>query len=187
MNKVKLPDNRIWYHRPVFLVGVNVDGKPNVMTAAGTGFANGQPPMVSVPFRRGRYTLRGILENNNFSLNIPSVNQIKEVDYCGTASGLNIDKVTVCKFKIFNGQMSRAPMIEQCPVNLGCKVAQVISLGSHDLVIGEIVETLVSDELLTDGNLDTRKLKAIVYMQNPDQYLAFGELIGRPHEIGKKL
>ncbi len=78
-------------------------------------------------------------------------------------------------------------MIEQCPVNMGCKVLQVISLGSHDLVIGELVETLVSDELLTDGRLDTHKLKAIVYIQNPDQYLALGELLGKPHEVGKEL
>ena len=106
MTKVKLPDNRIWYHRPVFLVGVYLDGKANVMTAAGTGFANGQPPMVSVPFRRGRYTLSGILENKAFSLNIPSVDLIKEVDYCGTVSGLNVDKVAVCKFEIFNGNLS---------------------------------------------------------------------------------
>jgi flavin reductase (DIM6/NTAB) family NADH-FMN oxidoreductase RutF len=78
MSKIQLPE---WYDRPVFLVGVYVDGKPNVMTAAGTGFANGQPPMVSVPFRRGRYTLKGILENKTFSLNIPSVELIKEVDF----------------------------------------------------------------------------------------------------------
>ncbi|MFH1638814.1 MAG: flavin reductase family protein, partial [Chloroflexota bacterium] len=59
--------------------------------------------------------------------------------------------------------------------------------GSHTLVIGEVLETLVSEDCLTDGKPDARKIKAMIYCQSPEQYFAFGEYLGKPHGIGLEL
>jgi len=90
-----------------------------------------------------RYTLKGIHQNNTFSVNVPSVDIAKETDYCGIESGSKVDKVTICGFDVFYGKVETAPMVEQCPVNLECSVVHTLNLGSHSLVVGRIEETLV--------------------------------------------
>lgn len=67
MVKVTMRPERLMYPRPTLLVGANVDGKANFMAVGGGGVANGEPPMISVPIRHQRYTLKGILQNLTFS------------------------------------------------------------------------------------------------------------------------
>jgi len=68
MPKTLLGPKRFMYPRPVFLVGANVNGKPNFITIGGGGVADGEPPMISIPIRHHQYTLKGILENRTFSI-----------------------------------------------------------------------------------------------------------------------
>jgi flavin reductase (DIM6/NTAB) family NADH-FMN oxidoreductase RutF len=79
-------------------------------------------------------------------------------------------------------------MIEQCPLSLECKVAHVLNLGSHALIIGEIVETHISADCLTDGRPDVDKIKPFAYVQSTDMtYRAFGEVLAPAFEVGRKL
>jgi flavin reductase (DIM6/NTAB) family NADH-FMN oxidoreductase RutF len=173
---------------PALVVGANVAGKPNFLTIAWSGIACGEPPMISVALRHQRYTLKGILENRTFSVNVASVDQVKEADYCGTASGAKVDKVKVCGFDVFYGKLGNAPLIEQFPVNLECSVEQTLDLGSHLLVIGRIEETHVSEEALTDGRPDVDKIRPFAYIGAPPQtYLAMGENIGKAYTVGQEL
>ena len=104
------------YPKPALLVGANVDGRPNFMTVAWGGIACGTPPMLSVAIRPARYTYQGIQENKTFSVNVPPVGLVKEVDYCGVVSGKRADKVADCKFTVFYGELKTAPLIEECPI-----------------------------------------------------------------------
>ena len=151
MGKVALGPQTLVYPMPAMLVGADVDGKPNFMAVAWGGIACGDPPMISVAIRHVRHTLKGIRQNQTFSVNIPSVELVKETDYCGMVSGSKADKVRACRFEVFYGKLGNAPLIGQCPVNLECRVVQILNLGSHSLVIGRIEETYVSEECLTDG------------------------------------
>ena len=172
---------------PVVLVGTTVDDKPTFMTAAWVGVANSNPPMISVAIRPARYTLKG-MKNNEFSINIPSVDVAKEADYCGMVSGAEVDKAAVCKFKIFYGILKKAPLIEQCPVNLACKVEHILELGSHHLIIGRVEETQVSENCMTGDRPDIKKIKPFVYgMGSPSEYYPLGESIGKGFSIGKDL
>jgi len=113
---------------------------------------------------------------------------LKETDYCGARSGSEVDKVEVCQFKVFYGKLSSAPLIEQCPVNLECKVVQILELGSHSLVVGRVEETHISESCLTDGNPDIDKIRPFIYTGFPDsQYFALGEFIAKGHSIGREL
>ena len=188
MGKVLMGPQTWIYPMPALLIGVNVDDKPNFMTVAWSGIANGEPPMISIALRHQRYTLRGIRQNLTFSVNVPSADLVRETDYCGLASGSKVDKVKVCQFKVFYGKLGNAPLIEQCPLNLECKVVHNLDLGSHSLVIGRVEETHVSESCLTDGQLDVDKIKPIIYVTAPARrYYAYGKVIATAFSAGREL
>jgi flavin reductase (DIM6/NTAB) family NADH-FMN oxidoreductase RutF len=93
-------------------------------------------------------------ENMTFSVNVPSADQVKEVDFCGIKSGAKEDKVRACKFKVFYGKVETAPMVEQCPVNLECRIEHMLDLGN--VVVGKIEESTCG-QLLHGGDVDVRR------------------------------
>ncbi len=187
MAKISLAPDRYIYPRPTLLVGANVNGKPNFLVVSAIGVANAKPPMMSLAIRHERYTLAGILDNMTFSIITPSVDQIKETDFCGIYSGAKVDKVKACGFKVFYGSLKTAPMIEQCPLNLECRVAHVMDLGTHAFIIGEVIGSYADEGCLTDGKPDPKKVRPIIYSMELQEYSAFGEVIGKAFSIGRKL
>jgi flavin reductase (DIM6/NTAB) family NADH-FMN oxidoreductase RutF len=173
---------------PAVLVGTVFDGRPNFATYAWCGITGGEPPTLAVGVRHQRHTLKGILQNRAFSVNVPSADQAKEADYCGLVSGANTDKAKVCGFKVFFGGLQAAPLIEQCPVNLECELLHTLDIGVHLLVVGRIVQAHVSEDCLTDGQPDIMKIRPFVYSRGATaRYNAVGEVIGRAFDIGKEL
>ena len=185
--KVTMHPDRLMFPRPTLLVGANIDGKANFMTVGGGGVANADPPMISVLIRHNRHTLKGVLQNLTFSVNTPSSDLVAETDYCGIVSGAEVDKASICKFTVFYGKLLTAPLIEQCPINLECKVAHILNLGSHALVIGQVEGTYVSEDCLTQGKPDVSKMKPFIYNHESGEYLAFGEVIAKAYSIGRQL
>ena len=175
MSKVTLGPRTILYPTPAILVGANVNDKPNFMTAAWCGIINSRPPMLSVSLQHQRYTLKGIQQNQTFSVNVPSIEMVKETDYCGSTTGSKTDKVADCGFKIFYGKLLTAPLVEQCPVNIECRVAQMLDLGSHVCILGLIEEVHVTDSSLTDGEPDADKIRPLIRSAGAGaKYRAFG-------------
>ncbi len=173
---------------PVLLVGADVDGKPNFCTIAWSGVACAEPLMISVAIRHVRHTLKGIEQNGTFSINVPSIELVKQADYCGIYSGAKVDKVAACGFKIFYGKLASAPLIEQCPINIECAVHERLDLGTHVLVIGRVEETHASDTCLTDGKPDIEKINTFVYTSSPvKEYRAIGKPFAQAFSIGKEM
>ena len=188
MTKVLMGPSTLIYPMPALLIGTVVGGKTNFMAVAWSGIANAEPPMISVAIRHKRYTNQGIKEHQEFSVNVPSADLVKEVDYCGSVSGSKVDKAEVCGFKVFYGKLTHAPLIEQCPINMECKVEHTLDLGSHALVIGRILETHVSESCLTNGEPDVIKIKPFAYIGRPDAYYySLGDVLGKAFSIGQSL
>jgi flavin reductase (DIM6/NTAB) family NADH-FMN oxidoreductase RutF len=188
MAKVLMGPQTWLYPMPALLVGADVDGRANFMAVAWGGIANGEPPMLSVAIRHSRHTLKGIRESQTFSVNVPACGLVKETDYCGIESGARVDKAAVCRFKVFYGKLENAPLIEQCPINLECRVAHILELDSHALVIGRIEETHVSESCLTDGKPDVAKMMPFSYVSSPaSHYRALGEVVASAFSVGKEL
>jgi len=187
MAKIQMGPQTLIYPMPTLLVGAEVDGKPNFMTAAWGGIANGRPPMISVAIQPHRYTNKGIRQSRAFSVNVPSSDMVRETDYCGIVSGSKINKVEVCRFNVFYGKLKNVPLIEQCPINLECEVVHILGLGSHELIIGRIEETHITESCLTDGKPDVTKIKPFIYTMSSSQYYAFGEVIAKAFSIGLEL
>jgi flavin reductase (DIM6/NTAB) family NADH-FMN oxidoreductase RutF len=187
MHKVKLEQGSgpapILVAYPVVMVGARVDGKADFATVAWTGVAASVPPTISIALQHHRHSLKGIRQNMVFSVNIPSVDQVKETDYCGLVTGAKVDKVATCGFKVFYGKLDNAPLIEQCPVSHACEVVQILNLGSHELIIGRIVETYVSEDCLTDGRPDAAKVRPLLFSSG--KYNAVGAGVGDAFQAGK--
>jgi len=167
---------------PTLLVGANVRGKPNYMTAAWATVACMAPPMVCVAINKARYTAKGIEENKTFSLNVPSTKQVVETDHCGLVSGAHEDKSGV--FHSVYGKLKTAPLAEECPVNIECKLFKSVDCGSHMLHIGEVVEIHADKACVTDGKPDITKVNPILYAQAT--YFGVGKQVEKAFEAGKK-
>jgi len=172
---------------PALLIGTVVDDRANFMTAAWGCIANAEPPMLSVSIRRSRHSRKGIEQDGAFSVNIASASQARQVDFCGIESGAKTDKAARCGFTVFYGALEKAPLIEQCPLNMECTVAQIVELPTHSLVIANIVQTHVSEDCLTNGKLDAAKLDPIIYVTAPRKYARLGENVADAFSAGMTL
>lgn len=184
MDKEKLGPQTLLYPMPATLIGTVIDGKPNFMTAAWCGIAAFRPPALTVGIQPVRHTLKGIQDHGTFSVNVPSADLVNKVDYCGIYSGKKKDKSQL--FKTFYGSLNSAPLIEECPVNLECKVKHSLELGSHILFVGEIVETHISAECLTDGKADADKIDPLIYVTALQQYRRLGDVVAKAFDVGKE-
>ena len=128
MSKIKMGPQQFLNPKPVVLVGTVVNKKPHFITVSWIGITSANPPTMAIAIRNIRYSLEGIKKNMTFSVNIPSIDMVKETDYCGSVSGSEYDKIKECIFKIFKGSLDSAPLIEQCPINIECEVLQIVEL-----------------------------------------------------------
>lgn len=149
---------------PVVLISSGNLEKANIATVAWTGIINTEPAMLYISLRESRYSHKIISKSKEFVVNIPSDNFAREVDFCGTKSGKNIDKFKECKFTKRISNVISAPAIKECPINIECIVKEQKNLGSHDIFISEIVSVSVDKSILTENNkIDYVKAKLLAY------------------------
>ena len=175
MNRIPIGKN-VAPPMPTTLVGAVVEGKANFMAVAWVSRVNTKPPMIAIAVNKERHTRKGIVENKTFSVCIPSVEMEELTDYCGVVSGRDVDKSQL--FEVFYGELGTAPMIAECPVNIECKLSQIVELPTHGLFIGEIVEAYSEDRFLTDGKPDIKKTNPFLLTLPDRKYWAFGEQVG---------
>jgi flavin reductase (DIM6/NTAB) family NADH-FMN oxidoreductase RutF len=174
------------YPMPTILLGAYVNGKPNYLTVAFCGIVQVSPPMIAVTLGKMHYTNEGIRENHCFSVNIPSRHMVEVTDYCGMVSGKKSDKSKI--FETFCGKLEKAPMIRECPVNLECRLVDILDFGSaNEVFIGEIVESYAEERYLCNEIPDIKKIEPIVFSMYDNNYWGIGEHLGKAWSIGKKL
>jgi flavin reductase (DIM6/NTAB) family NADH-FMN oxidoreductase RutF len=167
---------------PTALIGANVKGKPTFMTIAFCNMVSSNPPVFILASVKSHYTNIGIKDNKTFSVNFPSESQVKAADYCGIVSGHREDKSKI--FHTFYGELKNAPMIEDCPLVMECKVLQSFELANNEIFTGEIVAGYCEEKYLTDGAPDLKKIKPIIYSWS-DDYWKLGGNLGRAFSVGK--
>jgi flavin reductase (DIM6/NTAB) family NADH-FMN oxidoreductase RutF len=123
---------------PIVLIGSMVHNRPNYMVVGYISpFDFGKYILLSL--YKKRYTRIGINEKETFSVNIPSESLLKETNICGNKSGREIDKGEL--FDVFFGELKTAPMIQQCPINIECELADVLDYGDNEGIIGRVVKS----------------------------------------------
>jgi flavin reductase (DIM6/NTAB) family NADH-FMN oxidoreductase RutF len=181
--KIRLGAKNCLYPLPTTIIGAMVNKKPNYIAIAHVGIMD--PGSISLGINKSHYTNAGIKENKSFSVNIPSIQLVKETDYCGLVSGKNTDKTNL--FKTFYGKLKTAPMIEECPLNMECELINIVDFPNHDVFIGKVIETYCNNECLTNGIVDYSKVQPILFIMNDLGYWNIGKRFAKAWEIGKKI
>jgi len=184
MNKINVGANFPLYPMPVSLVGALVKDRPNFLAVAWFSRVNLDPPILAVALNKVRHTGVGIQEHKTFSVNIPGTDLVVETDYCGIVSGKEVDKSAL--FQVFYGELKTAPMIQQCPLCIECKLIQSVSLPTHNLFIGEVEGAYTEERYLTDGKPDMHKMKPFLFIRPDGTYWTLGEKVGEAYQIGKQ-
>lgn len=179
----------IIYPSPVLIVATyDKKGKPNAMTAAWGGICCSEPPCVTVSLRKATYSYDNIIENEAYTINIPSENYVKECDYFGSASGRKSDKFLATGLTPIRSDLVLAPYIKEFPFILECKLLHSFKIGLHTQFIGEIVDVKVDESVMdANGNPDIEKVKPIIYATSSKSYYGIGKKIGDAWSIGKDI
>ena len=152
--------------------------KPNIITLAWAGNVCSDPPMVSVSIRRSRYSYDIIKETGEFVLNLTTESLARKADLCGVKSGRDIDKFETVHLTPQPSKKIKAPGIMESPVNIECKVEQIIPLGTHDLFLAKVLGVSVDESLLNKkGTLDLKRANLVAWSHG--EYMGLGKKIGK--------
>ena len=134
---------------------------------------------------KSKHTFKGIDEHKTFSVNFPDEDLVVKTDYIGIRSGKDVDKSEL--FDVFYGELKTAPMIRECPVTAECIVHDIIDMGSHYLVLGEVKHLYSEERYMTDGVLDQKKLRPLLFTNPARQYWSLGDVVADAYSVGKQM
>jgi len=189
MQRKNLGGKNVLYPSLTTIVGADVAGKPNWLAVAHVGIMNHAygdvPQYLSVGLHSSHHTNKGIHEHGEFSINIPSQAMLQVTDYVGLVSGEKVDKSDL--FPVERGSLAHAPLIGSCPLSMELKLYQTITIGLHEIFIGELVTTYIDESCLTDGKPDLAKIDPLLFDFMRIDYWSIGQRTGKPWAAGKAL
>ena len=166
------------YPLPAVMVSCGRPGeRPNIITIAWTGTVCSSPAMVSISVRPERYSYPIIKDTGEFVINLTTEKLIRAADWCGVKSGRDVDKFLEMHLTAGPASKVACPLIEESPVNIECRVEQLLELGSHHMFLAR-VEAVDADERFLDpkGRFDLSKAQPAVYSHG--EYFALGKQLG---------
>jgi len=177
------------YNLPVWVVGTfNKHGDPCVMTASWGGVCNSNPPCVAVSLNKKTQTYKNIKKRKAFTINVPSSDHVREVDYFGITSDIKEDKFAFSGLLPIKSSVVDAPYVEEFPVVVECKLFRTVDLGSHVQVIGQIMDLKVDEKALDEMGLpDINKIKPFCFDPQNRSYYGIGGELGQAFEEGQPL
>ncbi len=187
--KKSLGARTLAFPTPVWLVGTyDAQGKPNLMTAAWGAIVCSKPPSIGVSLRKATYSYGSIVARQAFTINVPAEKHVKEADYCGIASGRDVDKFATCGFTPVKSDLVDAPYVQECPLILECKLIHTVEIGLHTQFIGEILDVKAEADVSGEKDLpDIEKVRPIIFGPEIRTYHGIGAYLGKAFAIGKEL
>ena len=166
------------YPVPAVMVSCgDTEGEKNIITIAWTGTVNTNPPMTYISVRPERHSYEMIKNSGEFVINLTTKRLAKACDYCGVKSGRDVDKFAETGLTAAVGSVVKAPIIYESPVNIECKVKEIIPLGSLHMFLAEVVSVDVSDEYIDEtGKFNFNKSNPVCYSHGG--YFGLGEQLG---------
>lgn len=179
MGKEHWKPGNMLYPVPAVMVSCQREGeKPNIITVAWAGTTCSSPAMVSISVRPERYSYDIIKESGEFVINLVNRNLVFATDYCGVKSGRDEDKFAKMNLTPLPSQHISAPGIAESPVNIECKVRQVLELGSHHMFVAEVMGVTIDDKYMDEtGKFNLNDSGLVSYSHG--EYFELGEKIGK--------
>lgn len=127
-----------------------LQGKPNIITVAWVGTVCTNPPMLSISVRPERYSYHIIEQSGEFVVNLTTEALVRAADFCGVRSGRDIDKFKEMHLTAQPSREISAPGIAESPVNIECRVQQILPLGSHNMILANVAAVTVDDSYMDE-------------------------------------
>lgn len=177
MPKISLKAGTLLAPLPAVLVTCGTKEKANVLTIAWTGIINTIPPMTYISVRPERHSYNIIKETGEFVINLTTSAMAKETDFCGVRSGRDIDKISRCRLHLTAGETVGAPVIEESPLSLECRVTEIKELGSHHMFIAEITKVRLEERFMdSKGKINLQQAGLMAYSHG--EYFSLGRKLG---------
>lgn len=166
---------------PVPAAMISCGGTPdeyNIFTASWVGTICTNPPMCYVSIRPERHSYEIIKRTMEFVINITTEELAFATDWCGVRSGKDYNKFEEMKLTPAKASVVNAPIIEESPLNIECRVKEIISLGSHDMFMADVVNVKADEKYIDPetGKFNLSDSKPIAYSHG--QYYGLGDKIG---------
>ena len=186
------PGNMLYPLPAVMVSAADREGNPNILTVAWTGTICSDPAMLYISVRPERYSYHMIKETGEFVVNLTTEKLAYATDWCGVRSGRDVDKWK--EMKLTKGKAEKleyAPIIQESPVNIECKVTEVKELGSHHMFLAEVKAVQVDEKYMKkNGKFELNSTGLLTYSHG--EYLSLGTSLGtfgwsvRKKEMKKK-
>lgn len=179
MSKETWKAENMLYPLPAVLVSVtDGQGRDNLITVAWAGTVCTNPPMVSISVRPSRFSYEMLKNTGEFVINLTTEKLAYATDYCGVISGRDVDKFKELNLTREKADYVKAPLIAESPVNIECRVKQIIKLGSHDMFLANVL-SVHADQSYIDSNkkFHLNKAKPLVYSHG--EYFGLGKRLGK--------
>ncbi len=162
---------------PPALVSCGTMNHANIITVAWTGIVNTIPPMTYISLRPERYSYGIIREQGEFVINLTTRRLVRAADFCGARTGARLDKFAEMHLTKEPVGLLSCPAIGESPINLECRVKQILPLGSHEMFLSEILAVNVEEGLLdSQGRLRLERAQLAAFAHGA--YYALGEKLG---------
>lgn len=171
------PGNMVYPVPAVMVTVADGEKRPNIITVAWTGTTCTNPPMAYISVRKERYSHGILTETGEFVINLTTEALAFATDYCGVRSGRDVDKFKELNLTAIPAQTVGAPLIAESPVNIECRVKQVLELGSHDMFLADVTAVHADESYMDErGRFHLQKADPIVYSHG--EYFGLGRSVG---------
>ena len=162
---------------PAVMVSCGDFEKSNIITVAWCGITNTVPPKTYISVRPSRYSYDIIKQSGEFVINLVPSTLAKTADFCGIYTGKKVDKFEKCGLTKEKASKVNVPLIGECPISIECKVTDIIPLGSHHMVLADILAVNVEKRLLDGDKLCINRAHLCAFAHG--EYYKLGERIGK--------
>lgn len=159
---------------------------PDAMNAAWGGQCGYHE--VALNLATNHKTTENIRKTKAFTLSLGTVDTMTLCDYFGLVSGRKENKIAHAGVTARKSEFVNAPVIEEFPLTMECKVISINDEIGETRVVGRVVNLQVEEELLDEnGHVDYNKLRPISYDSETRSYREMGNIIGKAFHDGKEL
>lgn len=167
------------YPLPAVLVSCGNSQRSNLITVAWTGIVCTNPAMCYISVRPERYSHAIITETMEFTINLTTESMAHATDWCGVRSGRDYDKWAETGLTPEPGVKVQCPSIAQSPLSIECRVKQILKLGSHDMMIAEVLNVRADSSLIDPESGAFRLDRAGLMAYSHGAYFTLGQQLGR--------
>ena len=126
----------------------------NLFAVAWAGTICTNPAMCYISVRPERHSYALIKQNMEFVLNLTTEDMAYATDWCGVRSGRDYRKFEEMKLTPGKARMVAAPIVEESPLSIECRVKEIVSLGSHDMFIAEVLNVKADERYLDEQKVE---------------------------------